>query len=454
MWWLGLWEGDDEKRKVFREKMRGDKMKRIEKSIFNLLENDKKYKISIFIIILLAGVNLWIFRILMLLGLFSNPHGGNIWFGDFSVYYNAANLYLDGENFYDAGLLYPPLSIIFLLPLGYFTFEQACFLISLLNLFLLFLIVIIISEILQYHGIFLSNIERTLIFISIFLFYPISTSFVAGQINISILFLIILSYYYIFVKGKTTYASIFLSVATILKVWPFILIFLNFFHQKAKGLFIKYLSVIGILSIASIFLFGFSLHIRFFRTFLNFQKIPISSPSEVLQPSNAVDTNASPSNTIFKLLSLFNPPDISPTSIQLFWTILKIIFVVFLLYYLYKLSRKGEVSSSAKWGILTFSLLIILVLVASNTTWLYYASFLVLPYILFLFVLKLDVVEKALLMVSLILFSIQEHVIFLSNLLGGKIASIVYIAGPTTYAYLLFLILILYSIRRFETQGK
>jgi len=218
--------------------------------------------------------------------------------------------------------------------------------------------------------------------------------------------------------------------------------------------FIKYLSVIGILSIASIFLFGFSLHIRFFRTFLNFQKIPISSPSEVLQPSNAVDTNASPSNTIFKLLSLFNPPDISPTSIQLFWTILKIIFVVFLLYYLYKLSRKGEVSSSAKWGILTFSLLIILVLVASNTTWLYYASFLVLPYILFLFVLKLDVVEKALLMVSLILFSIQEHVIFLSNLLGGKIASIVYIAGPTTYAYLLFLILILYSIRRFETQGK
>jgi len=63
----------------------------------------------------------------MLLGLFSNPHGGNIWFGDFSVYYNVANLYLDGENFYDAGFLYPPLSIIFLLPLGYFTFEQACF---------------------------------------------------------------------------------------------------------------------------------------------------------------------------------------------------------------------------------------------------------------------------------------------------------------------------------------
>ena len=34
--------GVDEKRKVFREKMRGDKMKRIEKSILNLLENDKK----------------------------------------------------------------------------------------------------------------------------------------------------------------------------------------------------------------------------------------------------------------------------------------------------------------------------------------------------------------------------------------------------------------------------
>jgi len=381
----------------------------------------------------------------MLFGQFSNPHGENIWFGDFSAYYNAVKLYLSGEDIYgNTGFFYPPLSLLLFLPIGYLSFEQACSLMAIFNVFMLISITLLISRILQYYGILLSKTEVSLIFVATFLFYPISTSFTAGQINILILFLITLFYYCLFVKEKKTIASIFLSIATIIKLWPFVLMLLNFVAQKTRGLFARYCLAFGTLFFISLALFGTSMHIDFLNKLMDFQSISLRMHDEVLHPTDALDTNASLSNSIFKLLSIFGASNFYLSQLL---SGLKLIFIFLVLYYLHKLSIE-KFSSRYEWDILTFTSLIILVFIASNITWIYYGSFLVLSYMLLIFVIKLNIVEKNLLMGSIALFSAQQYVVSLSNMLGGTIQTMVYIASPSTYAYLLFLFLIFYMIKR------
>jgi len=42
----------------------------------------------------------------------------------------------------------------------------------------------------------------------------------------------------------------------------------------------------------------------------------------------------------------------------------------------------------------------------------------------------------------------------ISNMIGGVVKSAVYIASPTTYAYFLFFLLIIYMLRRQKTSGE
>jgi hypothetical protein len=224
---------------------------------------DNRFKLIIFSIILFTGSILWMFRILILMGIFDNPHGENIFLGDFrGAYYETLHLFLnDGDVYASGSYSYPPLFIAFLIPFAYLTLDQSCVVMTILNTLLLISSTIIILKILQYYGIFLKNYEKLVLFICIFLFYPVSTSFTAGQINIAVLFSITLFYYYLFNKERNTYASAFLSIATILKIWPAVLVFLSLFQQKAKTLPIKYVSIIGILSAVSILIFGFPMHV-------------------------------------------------------------------------------------------------------------------------------------------------------------------------------------------------
>ncbi|HEC87182.1 MAG TPA: DUF2029 domain-containing protein [Thermoplasmatales archaeon] len=406
--------------------------------MFKLVMNKLcKFKVIIFIIIFLSGIILWYFRFLMLLGLFKNPHGENIWFGDFHVYYNAASLYLNGGQVYsNTGYFYPPLSLILFLPVAHLSFEQACLLMGIFNLLLLISIPLVISRILQHYGTQLSKVELFLIFLAIFLFYPVSTSFIAGQINILTLFLIIAFYYYLFVWDKKIVASLFLGIATMIKVWPVILVFLNFVTKRAEGFFARYCSIMVILSLMSLGLFGIHLHFDFLKAFLDFQSIPFVPSDEVLHPKDALDTNASPFNSIFKLLSLFEVNNLCDFQIIFGF---KLIFVVFILYYFHKLHKLSRNNNNYELDILAFTFLIISVLIISNRTWIYYTSFLVLSFMLAIYVLKLNVLEKSLLATTIALLSFQQYIVTLSNMTGGIIKSAVYIASPTTYAYLIFL---------------
>jgi len=276
----------------------------------------------------------------------------------------------------------------------------------------------------------------------------VSTSLTAGQINILILFLITLFYYYLFVKGEKTVASVILSIATMIKVWPFILIFLDFITPKAKGILVRSCVSLGMLTLISLAVFGIPLHVEFLNTLFAFQSISLRMPEEVLHPSDALDTNASLSNMLFKLLPLFGVSNLYAIIILYG---LKIVLILPMLYYLYYLcfSKTDEIKE-----IYGFTSLIILILMIANITWIYYGSFLVLSIVLLMFVIKLNIIEKGLLLFSIAFFSIQQYVITISNMIGGVVKSAVYIASPTTYAYFLFFLLIIYMLRRQKTSGE
>lgn len=78
----------------------------------------------------------------------------------------------------------------------------------------------------------------------------------------------------------------------------------------------------------------------------------------------------------------------------------------------------------------------------------HYGTFLIVSYVLFLFVLELDLTQRVLLFSIITLHSIQQFMVVIGNYIGGFIASIIYIANPTTYSYVLFLCLIIYTLNK------
>lgn len=414
----------------------------------DMLLDNTKYKYAILVIIISTGAILWFFRILILFGLFHNVHGGGSWFVDFREYYNAADLYLSGESAYiNTGFYYLPLTLVMFLPLSYTSFDEACLLFSVFNIALLISTIVIISKILHFYNIRLSSFQMLLLFLTVFLTYPISTSFTHGQVNILILFLISFFYYNLFVRNRLNLASFLLSIASVVKIWPSVLVLLSFITKNARGLLSRYCLIIGALCVISLTLFGISMHLEFLDKIIGFQDVNIERGYEVRNPTDALDPNASVFNSITKILSIMGLTDYDCLKI-LFG--IKLIFISCLLYFLY---RSSEDLTEQESDILMFSSLIIMVLVASNKTWLYYATFLVLSYILLIFVLDLNILERLILIVSIALFSTQEYVVFLSNILGGSALSAVYITSPTMWGYMLFLILVIHIILRKKSEG-
>lgn len=423
-----------------------------------VLMEDSKYKLAIFSIILLSGLVLWYFRLLLLFEHdISDFNSSFFWFVDLRhSYYPAAQAIVVGDDIY-THYAYPPLSILLFIPLAYLSLGQAYTLWTVLNVLMLVATIVIISRILHHYGARVSKTELSLIFVATFLFYPVSITITLGQINILVLFLIALFYYYLFIHRKKTIASIFLSLATVIKVWPFILVVLSFITQKTKGLFVRYCLVFGFLCIISLVLFGISMHIDFLNYLVAHQTMHMPMPEEVFSPKDAWVPDVSIFTTVSKLLSISGVGNLYFPQILLG---LKIILILTALYHLYKQRRGDKYSSHPDGDILPFTFVIILLLVVSNNSWHHYGSFLVLSSVLLVFAVKLDMVEKALFMGFIALFSAQQYVVQLANILGGAIKSVVYVANPATYAYLLFLFLIYYMMgrrKRIEyggTRGK
>jgi len=270
-------------------------------------------------------------------------HRLGTWEFDFGFYYQAAKAYTAGNSIYqDTNFLYPPLSIFLFLPLSYLSLEQAGIIWATLTVLLLVLTVVILLRILRHYGIQPSKIESVLIFTAILLFYPTTITITHGQIDILVLSLVTLYYYFLFVNRKRFIAAVFLSIATMIKVWPAILMFLDFVVRRAKGLFVRYWLVFGALCVVSFVVFGLSTHVDFLSGLIGHQSLNIQAPNDVIHP-HWVLADVSIYNFLFKFLSLLG---LSSSYFPYVMWGLRLVFILVAGYYIFKLKLAEKSSSS------------------------------------------------------------------------------------------------------------
>ncbi len=420
-------------------------LKGINNLISNVLYNDKTYRKCLFILVILSGITYLLMYTLIFLGIFPLIiRSGTLTIAvDFRIYMDSAIAFLNGEDPYRYGFKYFPLTILFYVPFTQLNFIHALLLMGLITFFLLIVTSNFIIRILQHYNVTLSGFEKILLFFAIFLFYPI-TSNVYGQANIVILCSLTTFYYFIVIKNGNIRASISLWVATILKMFPLALIYISILQRKWKFI-IAYLSILSVTCIASILLLGTSIHVRYIETFFEFQKI---------DPSYYYNS-ASLSSIFFGLTEFFNTSESIQNTLGIAWLIIRIIFVLLILSYLYMLKvKKIIIFPSKDWEILTFSLILALAIAIPNFNWFNYAMFLVPSYILYIFALRLNSFEKSLVAISLIFFTFPMHATYISKIIGGPLASLIYTTGFATYGSLLFLSLTVYKIIKLKKSTE
>ena len=408
------------------------------------LFQDNNFKLLLFAIILVTGTGLWLKYLTLW---FSQP---DALFYDFKIYYNGAEAFLHGKNMcLDTIYDYLPFPIVFFIGFALFSFPVACLLFSVFNLILLFLMVYFMERILLHYGIALNNPERIGIFLALIFFVPTAHNFVAGQINIFLALLITLTYYELFIKRNGTGAAWFLSLATILKIWPVILYFLNPLYSRIRGFFFKFCLFLGSILLFSIILFGFPLHAdcigRIEDYYVRWDIPDFDFFHPVLQrwPDNIVGIFIA----LRKILHVFNANDLYPL-LSVIWTGLEVVafFCVLLYLYIRRPDPRQPLSPSAE--ILGYSVLIGMFLVFFKMVEGYYAIMLFLPLLLIVYVLQTNVLEKVLLISSVFCFCIRPYVEFIGRIIGGPIQSMVYIVNPAMIGFCLFFILAIYMMER------
>lgn len=406
------------------------------------LQDESKFRLLLYTIILIAGSILWFFRILIYLNLFENPHdptGGEYWFRDYRDYYEASTLYLKGQDFYNqTGFYYTPISIFFFLPLAYLPYKISAWVFFLFNLVILFVTFEVIFSILANYSKIVRENEKILLIFSIFLFYPVSVSFIMGQINILILFVVVLVYYVNFIKKRTIITSFLIFLGTIFKIWPFILSIMNFFVDKSKKLFFYSTLLVVIGMFASLSVFDLSTCSNFLIKLLNFQKIRIYEPIAILEVKDPLESNCSFFNSLSKIFSVIQVKydDNVFLLIKLFIALIILNFLIIL---------KNKPLNIKEKQIHIFNLIITSFLFLSNVFWIHYFCFLILSYLFYIYVLKTSFMERMILLTVTFLISFQEYIVFTAKMAGGYLASLVYIFPPTSLALICFFGLVINS---------
>ncbi|MFX0042093.1 MAG: glycosyltransferase family 87 protein [Candidatus Hodarchaeota archaeon] len=155
---------------------------------------------------------------------------------DFLIFYRVGEIFLnDTENLYNQSnylwdFRYFPLSALFFIPFGFLDFEVSYIIFNLFNLFLNFLICVVLYKIIiiikkEDHE---KDDKRVILYISIYLMsLPHVLNYIYGQINLYITLFILISLY-IFIKFKNMkwqfIGSVILGVSIIIKPTAFFLI--------------------------------------------------------------------------------------------------------------------------------------------------------------------------------------------------------------------------------------
>ncbi|MFX1469764.1 MAG: glycosyltransferase 87 family protein [Promethearchaeota archaeon] len=184
---------------------------------------------------------------------------------DFIIFYRVGNIFLnDIENLYNQtyylwDFRYFPLSALFFIPFSFFNFQFAFVFFNIFNLFLNFLICILLYKIIlmvknENHE---RNDKRVILYICIYLMgLPHVLNYIYGQINLYITFFILLSLY-IFLRFNDLkwqfIGSLILGISIIIKPTAFFLIpfliIVNFDLEKQKVKFDSIRSVIRLIGV-------------------------------------------------------------------------------------------------------------------------------------------------------------------------------------------------------------
>ena len=408
-----------------------------------LLLEDKWYRWFLYSMVLVGGISFLLMFYLLWLGAFEGllPTGIATPGRDFKILYNAAVRFSQGGSIPAAGYLYFPLVIFYHLLFSQLSFYPAFFVITLWNLLLALLTATLVTKILNYYHIRLPTGGKWLVFSAIIFFSPVTASLNSGNVNTLVLSFITMFYYFLCVKDKNLYAGLSLVVATLFKIFPAALLFFAAFQRKFKFI-LAFLLILILLCVISVLLLGVPAHIYFAEFVASYQS------------GQAMGSNSAISSIIYNSLEFFNIPGTAQNIINITWVFIRLAFVLLILGYLYPLFRKGgEALRNNEWSILSFSLISVLMVSLPNHAWVYYTSCLVLPFLLFIFCLKLTLSERVLLALSIAFFSFNTHIETMAAVIGGVFPSLVYLVHPGVIGNLLFLALVLVKIVRLHRTG-
>jgi hypothetical protein len=383
------------------------------------------------------------------------------WGYDFGVYYLAAKTLVSGGDIHHIPYhafswlakgwyptyLYPPPSIYLFVPFTIFTFDQARIAVAGVYVAALLLTIFFTTKILRGYGVSLSRLALLLMGASVFLFEPIALTFAALNVNALILFLITLFYYLLFTKKRPGISGVVLGIATLTKVIPVILILLDPLHKLSKKLAISTIATLAVASILALWLQGISAWRSFLEAFLNFESV-FPSKAAILAPAVS-DANVSITTTIVKIVTVLN---LNVSTALLILDLAKAVFILGTFLYLFKIS-KIKITDTKEWEILSFTLLLLSILAVANVVEPYYASLLILSFILVIFVVPLTRSEKVILWGSLALFAARIEILSLFWRIGGAVKIDAYIVEPPTVAYILLIALLFYMIKQRTKHG-
>lgn len=212
---------------------------------------------------------------------------------DFKAYYLAAHLLQRGENLYDIkaqeeamisfGLpindslyIYPPLLAILFLPLTALSLGQAAQVWFLFNLALYGLTLAILVK---STGLDILKEKIAPLILLAFLFAPVLFTLYKGQINIVILFLLALTYWF-YQRGNLAWVGVSLACATMIKVVPGLLI-LYFLWKREYTLASATTIAIGLMVVIGLLVAGLPPHLTFLHSVLPALARPRPNPSNL-----------------------------------------------------------------------------------------------------------------------------------------------------------------------------
>lgn len=193
------------------------------------------------------------------------------YYPDFSYYYYAVETLLRGGNPYVETITsaklpfspllfaYPPQALFLFLPLSLMPYAVAGKLFTLLSVVSFILSIILLSRIVKLKP--FSNLGLFLIILSLN-YFPAKFTLGMGQVNNFVLLAIVLFIYFLANKHHIL-SGIFLAIATLIKVTPFVFFAYLVFYRKWKILFAAVVASLAI-SLTTYFFVGHEIYFHFF----------------------------------------------------------------------------------------------------------------------------------------------------------------------------------------------